>query len=290
MKGVGSTIRPRERVSNTNFNQPKNAKRTVASNITKLQMHRIREKLNYTLARLSSGSATSISFAKPVVTICFDDAPQSAGDTGARVLEAYGARATFYVSGKLSLEDSGSYLSPSAIARLHDAGHEIACHTYSHVAVSLLTESQLCDELEQNAKYLVQYCSDEIPTNFAYPFGCVNAASKTCLQRHFRSCRTTRPGINTGSVDMALLKSVTMKILERPGKLEAYYDQIANSNSWLILYTHHVLDDPSEFGTSIKNLHHCLQAAKQRGFEILSIKAALDSNLQKDTPRCHERE
>src|SRR5256885_10265168 len=36
---------------------------------------------------------------QPMVTFTFDDLPKSAVTTGAKMLEAHGARATFYISG-----------------------------------------------------------------------------------------------------------------------------------------------------------------------------------------------
>src|ERR1700760_4894159 len=72
--------------------------------------------------------------ATPMVTFTFDDIPKSAATTGARILEDHGARGTFYVSGGLVGTASSNWAVAEArnLVDLHNRGHEIGCHTFSH--------------------------------------------------------------------------------------------------------------------------------------------------------------
>ncbi|MGT2503336.1 polysaccharide deacetylase family protein [Bradyrhizobium guangxiense] len=69
-----------------------------------------------------------------MVSFTFDDAPDSAAGEGAALLEQHGGRGTFYLAGSLIGQPSDHWhgLSDDAIVGLHRAGHEIACHTFSH--------------------------------------------------------------------------------------------------------------------------------------------------------------
>jgi peptidoglycan/xylan/chitin deacetylase (PgdA/CDA1 family) len=72
-----------------------------------------------------------------VVSFTFDDFPKSALDVGGEILERYGARGTYYASLKLawSYNILGQIFDDDDIRAAHRAGHEIACHTYTHSAV-----------------------------------------------------------------------------------------------------------------------------------------------------------
>ena|ERR1700738_3477530 len=71
----------------------------------------------------------------PMVSFTFDDIPKSAATTGARLLDEHGARGTFYVSGGVVGSSSPNWEMTDAdnILALHARGHEIGCHTFSHI-------------------------------------------------------------------------------------------------------------------------------------------------------------
>src|SRR5437870_5577238 len=70
-----------------------------------------------------------------VASFTFDDFPKSALTVGGAILEKYEARATYYTA--MQLAGTQNHLGPmfevDDIAAAHRAGHEIACHTFSHL-------------------------------------------------------------------------------------------------------------------------------------------------------------
>src|SRR3954469_22956024 len=72
--------------------------------------------------------------ATPMVSFTFDDLPKSAVTTGADLLEAHGARGTFYISGALVGVETPDWVAGDAadVLSLYNLGHEIGCHTFSH--------------------------------------------------------------------------------------------------------------------------------------------------------------
>ena len=70
----------------------------------------------------------------PIVSFSFDDAPKTSFTNGGGILNAYGAKGTFYVSlGMLGNESpSGSIASSGDLRRAVEEGHELGCHTFDH--------------------------------------------------------------------------------------------------------------------------------------------------------------
>jgi polysaccharide deacetylase family protein (PEP-CTERM system associated) len=60
-----------------------------------------------------------------------------------QIFEEYGCRATFFVLGWVAEQD------PSLVRDIVDAGHEVACHSYSHRLVSSLTREEFREDLRR---------------------------------------------------------------------------------------------------------------------------------------------
>jgi peptidoglycan/xylan/chitin deacetylase (PgdA/CDA1 family) len=54
---------------------------------------------------------------------------------------------------------------------IHRQGHEIACHTFSHVRTADLDAAALAGEIEDNRRYLLGLDPSIRIENFAYPYG-----------------------------------------------------------------------------------------------------------------------
>lgn len=87
------------------------------------------------------------------IALTFDDGPHpTQTDEILAVLEKYDIRATFFPIG----ENIAGH--PEIIRRVHDAGHEIGNHTYSHATVSRLDDAHLRQEIEATASLLQEQC------------------------------------------------------------------------------------------------------------------------------------
>ena len=216
--------------------------------------------------------------ATPMVSFTFDDIPESAATTGARILEDHGARGTFYVSGGLvgTTSPNWAVVEVQDLVALHRRGHEIGCHTFSHKRACDLDGQSLAEEIERNRDYL-RTLDATIPVgNFAYPFGYGSFGRKRQLKTEFRSCRSIVPGVNSGEVDLQFLRAMPLidGRIDRGG-IERAFDQAQNDNGWLIFYGHDVADRPSPYGCSPALMNHAIEAASRRKIPVLNMAEAL---------------
>jgi peptidoglycan/xylan/chitin deacetylase (PgdA/CDA1 family) len=214
----------------------------------------------------------------PMVSFTFDDVPKSAAVTGVRILDEYRARATFYVAGGLVGKWSGHWtgLSAADIVGLHRAGHEIACHTFSHPRAIDIDAAAMALEIERNRRYLQGLDATIRLENFAYPYGLATLSHKRRLGRTFRSSRGILPGVNSGKVDLQLLRSTPLIDWQiDPEGIDRAFDEAIASNGWLIFYSHDVKMAPSPYGCSPSLLRHALDAASRRNIPIMTVADAL---------------
>jgi peptidoglycan/xylan/chitin deacetylase (PgdA/CDA1 family) len=216
--------------------------------------------------------------AVPLVSFTFDDTPASAYTNGAATLDRHGVRGTFYVSGGLlgSEQTAWRIISRDQVRALHERGHEIGCHTFSHVRVDQVDARGLDEECRQNRDVLRALCAGTEPTNFCYPFGRISLTRKWQLEERFDSCRGIYQGINAGTVDLGLLKVI--ELYDRtltPDKLQRVLRKTRARNGWLIFYTHDVAEAPSWIGCSPQMLSAAVQAVQAVGMACLPVRDAL---------------
>lgn len=216
----------------------------------------------------------------PMVSFTFDDPPKSAATVGVPLLNEYNAKGTFYVAGSLVDEWSGHWIGISAdeIVELHRAGHEIACHTFSHTRTPDLSAAALAAEIEKNRRYLLGLDPSIQIHNFAYPYGLGSISHKKRLSKVFRSSRGIIPGVNNGTVDLQFLRSTPLvnQHIDCDG-IDRAFDEAIAQNGWLIFYTHDIAASPSPYGCTPSILQHALEAASRRKIEILTVADALRS-------------
>jgi peptidoglycan/xylan/chitin deacetylase (PgdA/CDA1 family) len=159
---------------------------------------------------------------------------------------------------------------------LHARGHEIGCHTFSHVAVDRLDAAGMAEECRRNGAALRELCDGIEITNFCYPFGRLSLARKLQLQKRFDTCRGIYEGINAGTIDLGVLRVV--ELYDRtltPEKLRNVLRETRQRNGWLVFYTHDVADEPSWIGCSPALLRSTVAAVQAEGLACLSIRDAL---------------
>lgn len=100
-----------------------------------------------------------------VVALTFDDGPRDGlVDSLIAALQARGARATFFVTGRELAE------SPRAGEKLVAAGHELGNHTYSHRRMVLVSRSRIREEVERTDS-LLRASGQRGPIRFRPPYG-----------------------------------------------------------------------------------------------------------------------
>jgi peptidoglycan/xylan/chitin deacetylase (PgdA/CDA1 family) len=214
-----------------------------------------------------------------IITFTFDDFLKTAGDIGAAVLEEYGTRGTFYLSlGCADHEDhQGRYFSAENVKTLHARGHEIACHSYSHLDAARVSSNKLLEDVRKNAQGVRALAGNDIRLqNFAYPYGNVTPHAKRIVRREYVSGRSVRPGINRRKIDLACLLAI--EINDRPGTVEFCHnavDDVTLAGGWLIFFTHDIRQAPSDYGCTPDSFRTIVDHAAKSGATILSMRDAL---------------
>jgi peptidoglycan/xylan/chitin deacetylase (PgdA/CDA1 family) len=215
---------------------------------------------------------------RPIVSFSFDDFPKSAVRNAAAILERHGVAGTYYLSRSFNgrTVDGIDYYELADLRRLLDNGHEIGCHTGSHLHATRVGRSRLLEDIETNAEFVREHFGDVRMSTFAFPFGDMNLPTKLLLQDRFAACRSNVPGINRCVADLGALRAA--RIYSRSTNVEALTALIKRSaqpSSWLILYTHDVDDDPSPYGCSVTLFQAAVRSALAAGFQILPVRNAL---------------
>jgi peptidoglycan/xylan/chitin deacetylase (PgdA/CDA1 family) len=229
-------------------------------------------------ARLARTRTVRMVNERPIVSFTFDDFPKSAVRNGAAILERRGVAGTYYLSRSFSgaIFDGIEYYDLADLQRLIDNGHEIGCHTASHLHVPQVARSRLVEDLDANAKFLRGHFGGLRMTTFAFPFGDLDLRTKLLLQRRFVACRSTLPGANRGVADLGALRAERLYTrLASADAVQSLIERSAQPRSWLILYTHDVDDDPSPHGCTPALLEAAVEGALSAGCELLPVRDAL---------------
>jgi peptidoglycan/xylan/chitin deacetylase (PgdA/CDA1 family) len=236
-------------------------------------------KLSRFVARHVRTKTLAMRNALPLVTFTFDDAPASACSIGARILEAHGARATFYIAGGGcgAASPGGRLASVDQLRALWRNGHEIGCHTFSHPAVSSISNQDLGCDLDRNQAILKKIDGELVARNFAYPYGDLSFRTKRYLERRFDSCRSLIRGVNAAIADLGALKTWPLEnaSVDR-AKIIALIAETVRTRGWLIFSSHDVDAQPSRFGVSPEVLTMAVTIAQAAGCSFVTVAGALE--------------
>jgi len=85
-----------------------------------------------------------------------------------KTLRAAGIHATFFLTGKFCQK------SPELVKEIHDEGHEIGNHTWSHHDMCKLTDAQMSDELRKMDDIVMRITGEHTAPYFRPPYGARN--------------------------------------------------------------------------------------------------------------------
>ncbi len=240
----------------------------------------IARKVGRRMTQWRAARPARLRFAEPILSITFDDFPVSAARDGARILEAHGARGTYYAAAGLANTDgpSGRNFAPADIARLAAAGHEIGCHTADHADCAQRDVFDTLRDLAKNRDALAAMGAPS-PRSHAFPYGETTFRVKDNLPPRFESARGVLPGVNRGEVDLAQLRAYALFGDGAIARMHKLLKSAAKRNAWVIGFTHDVSDTPSAYGTSCADLDALLRTARALGFTILPVSTALERRL-----------
>lgn len=208
----------------------------------------------------------------PMVTFSFDDAPVSAALAGAELLEARGWRGTYFVAAGLADDDGpmGTYAGAEAYRRLAAAGHEIACHTFSHLDCGKASGAAAGADCDRNLVALTAW-GLPAPSTFAYPYGDVAAGPKQELAGRYSVLRGLHHGVITAGSDLNQAPAVGIEGDDGLQIAQRWMRRAVEERAWLVLYTHDVAQAPSPWGCTPQALAELMDAAAGYGMQVTTL-------------------
>ncbi len=229
-------------------------------------------KLRRRFVRLQHRRPCAPRLGAPMISFSFDDAPTSAFTAGARILERFEARGTYFVSAGEA--GRSGFVGPLGgrddIVRAHRAGHEIACHTYSHMDCGQVDARTAAAEVARNAEAL-QSWGVASPETFAYPYGDVGARAKWVVAQRFRLSRGVHRDVIEAGTDLAQAPAVGIQGSEGEAEAMHWMDRALRGKAWLILFTHGVEDEVTRYGCTAAAFERLVERAVSQGFEIVTV-------------------
>ncbi len=213
----------------------------------------------------------------PVVSFTFDDFPRSAYSTGGAILEAHGARGTYYVTVGLmnASNELGELFVEDDLRPLMEKGHELGTQTFHHSSCRSVPLVSFRDDVRKGMK-AVEELAGHNSTNFAYPYGHVTIRSKKALGSVLTSSRTIIPGLNGPDVDLNLLRANRLYgDVEMSQQIQDLISENVKQKGWLIFYTHDVRLNPSEYGCTPALFEFAVSQAAKSGSRILTVEQVL---------------
>ena len=232
----------------------------------------LKGKLRRRLARVMARRPARRGDGRPMVSVSFDDAPASAAGAGAAILEACGVRGAFYISSGLMGREGpmGRFADAVDLERLIAAGHEIGCHTWSHLDCGRASAGEITDDVSRNRAVLTGLGAGE-PRTFAYPYGDVSPLAKRVLGRRFGLLRALHHGLVREGTDLNQAPAVGIEGPEGEAAAWRWLDRAVSEGAWLILYTHDVAEHPTEWGCTPTALARLVDGALSAGAEIVTV-------------------
>jgi peptidoglycan/xylan/chitin deacetylase (PgdA/CDA1 family) len=201
---------------------------------------------------------------RPRLSVSFDDAPASAVERGAQILTEAGVRGTFYLSADFAGQKGpfGRFFAPGDVAALSRAGHEIGCHTRSHLDAAQASVGAVLLECDANAEALYRFGAPA-PVSFAYPYGETSMSLKRRLSDRFSSARGIMPGVNAGWIDRMHLRACRLAPSSNGPPCGRWLRAAQRTRGWVIVFTHDVCGRPTKWGATPDCLKRLLDAAME---------------------------
>lgn len=234
------------------------------------------EMLNELHGRVSHRIRVPLAPARGIISFSFDDFPASAWRLGGAILRAHGVYATYYVSMGLERRrwHGSEGFSRDDVVALVQSGHELGCHTFSHLPWRRFSEGQFVADLDRNARSCRLILGGAPFATFAYPFGFVSASAKCIVARRFAAARHIRKGVNLGTVDLAQLRANEINAATPMTAHTKLIERCRDQKGWLLFFTHDISERPSPWGCAPWVLAELVEQALASGCAVLPVGAA----------------
>lgn len=131
--------------------------------------------LGAAVASYMNGGAAMASPTHPMIALSFDDGPDPINTPHVLdILDAEGVKATFFLTG------ANAWDNQAIVQRIHDEGHVIGNHSYSHADFSTLNYTDAFNEI-LGTNQIIEGITGVAPTLFRYPYGISSTAGDLAI-------------------------------------------------------------------------------------------------------------
>jgi peptidoglycan/xylan/chitin deacetylase (PgdA/CDA1 family) len=167
---------------------------------------------------------------------------------------------------------TGEIFHPEDLRRLTEHGHELGCHTFGHCAAWETSPAAFEASVVHNADALRQLIPGAEFHTHSYPITNPRPDTKRRCARHFACCRGGGQTFNASSVDLNYLSAFFLEqSRDRPDAIKEAIRLNRVAGGWLILATHDVCDQPTQFGCSPDLFEDIVGHAVKSGAKILPV-------------------
>ena len=228
----------------------------------------------------------------PIITFSFDDFPRTALTIGAKILEDFGVRATYYVAMSLinTTNNLGEQFRDEDLASVLEHGHELASHTFSHLSARRVNYDAFERDVQSGEQAIREKMGACGSGNFAYPYGDVTFRAKKEIGSQLVSCRGTCEGLNGPDVDLNLLRANSLYgDIDGVDAAKSLILENEKRQGWLIFYSHDVTSRPSPFGCTPRLLEAVCSFAAARNMQFMTVAQVMRDLGQEPTLRVNRR-
>lgn len=217
----------------------------------------------------------------PIISITFDDFPRSSYVTGGEVLGNFNYKATYFVSLGLIGKNLpvGTAFIKEDIIELIANGHEIGCHTYDHCDSWMTSEEKFRNSIIANQEALAKITDGSKFNTFSFPKTSPHPRIKAIANSFYTGCRGGGQTFNKRRIDLNLLKSyfIDKKNREKWNEIKEIIDITYDQKAWLILATHDICENPSDFGCTIDLFSKITKYIAKKKIDVLTISDVLNN-------------
>lgn len=217
------------------------------------------------------------SLTRPVISFTFDDCPKSVIPHGLNTIEAEGWRGSLYISSGLlgKTNHHGEQMQWNDVKEAHEKGHEIGCHTYSHIDGTQVAKNDFMRDIQRNH---LKFDRADLPPakSFAYPYGQTSPELKNTLSQNFTGLRGIQPGAMYGSADLNEIKSTPLFSGRFIAKALKQIENLDLNPAWTTFFTHDISETPSNWGCTPGEFQSIVAAAKAVDALVLPVNEAIE--------------
>ncbi|MFB7303301.1 polysaccharide deacetylase family protein [Heyndrickxia sporothermodurans] len=159
------------------------------------------------------------------VFITFDDGYEDNYIDAYPILKEYGLKATIFMIGKYI--DKKNHLTEAQLKEMNQNGISIESHTFNHLELPRLTESQQLDDLTRSKQLFDQLLEQETSI-ICYPVGRYNEVTKKYAEQSgYKMGVTTEPGAASSEQGMYTLHRIRIT----PGMSTQWFGQLVENGN-----------------------------------------------------------